>query len=63
MTNNTVVRYELFAENRNGTLIIKNLEQNNYFMTTAQKLLVDKQLLQGFPAADIVRVKLAATFI
>jgi hypothetical protein len=56
------VRYELFAENMNGTLVIKNLEQNNFFISTPKKILENKQLLQGFAPEHVTRINLVAGF-
>jgi hypothetical protein len=60
---NKRIRYELFAENMNGTLVIKNLEQNNFFISTPKKILENKQLLQGFAPEHVIRINLVAGFI
>ncbi len=55
---NPSIRYELYTEDhRNGTLVVKNIEQNNFFVTTANKVLADKNLLQGFSKKHIAYIK------
>jgi hypothetical protein len=54
------IRYELYAENhRDKTLIIKNLEQDNYFVCTATEIFNDAKLLEGFSNKDISFIRTA----
>lgn len=59
-TNETSIRFKLHAENRNGTLIIRNLEQNNYFISTPVDLVHNKNLLDGFSREDITLIGISA---
>lgn len=54
------VRFKLHAENRDGTLIIRNLEQNNYFISTPVELVHNKNLLDGFSREDITLIGISA---
>lgn len=54
------VRFKLHAENRNGVLTIRNIEQNNYFISTALDLVHNKDLLCGFSKQDIAYIGVSA---
>jgi hypothetical protein len=47
--NNPSAKYELYAQNRNGDLIIKILRKDNYLVRKTDELLGDEKLLQGLP--------------
>jgi hypothetical protein len=56
MKNTTItqsfIRYRLYAQNRNGKLIIKNIEQNNYFVRHPKEVIADKNILEGLSLED-----------
>jgi hypothetical protein len=47
--NYSSAKYELYAQNRNGDLIIKNRKKNNYLVRKIGELLGDKKLLKELP--------------
>jgi hypothetical protein len=47
-SNNNDIRYEIYAENRGGQLIIKNIGGGGYFSRTAFEILAQQEILLGF---------------
>lgn len=61
--NNNTIKYDIYAQNSNGDLIVRNLEKNNYFIRAAQEIMNDAQLLQGFPPKQIEFIKVLGNFL
>lgn len=57
------IRFELYAQNKDDSLIIKNLEQDNFFQCTVRQLLANPNLLAGFSDNDITFIKQLETFV
>lgn len=52
------VDFKIHAENQDGSLIIENIKQKNFFISTSQKLMQDKNLLNKFSKNDIAFIRL-----
>lgn len=57
------ILFELYAQNKDDSLIIKNLEQNNFFQCTVKDLLANPKLLTGFSSGDINFIKQLESFV
>lgn len=57
------IRFELYAQNKDDSLIVKNIEQNNFFQCTVEQLLANPNLLEGFSKSDINFIKQLESFI
>jgi hypothetical protein len=60
MTIDQLFYYQLYAQNRDNQLVIKNMSQNNYFTISAKNLLNNPKLLQHFTPEEIEIIKFIA---
>ncbi len=61
MSANTKVIYTLFAQNRDNTIVIKNINLNTYMVVKATEVLANRKLMKGLPSRDINIIKFIAT--
>jgi len=57
---NNSVHYEIYADNCDGTVIVKNLQQENYFICLAREVVSNKKLLEKFSGKDAKHINAIA---
>jgi len=52
------IHYQLYAQNRNGSLIIKNIRENNYFIRDPNEVIHDPDIFSFLSREDAEFVKI-----
>ena len=52
MKNNSPFRFKIYAQNHDDTLIIKNNEEDNFFIQSVEDILANTQLIDDFSPKD-----------
>jgi hypothetical protein len=58
--NSNNICYELYSDNCDGTVTIKNLLQDNYFICCARQVLENENIVKGLSDKNIAHIKAIA---